>query len=390
MSLLGHRTAVAWAIVAGLAWAGCVQQAPPELLEAVENLDRELLSARVAEFAPEEYGRFIDRWVAVKARIQAEDDVIRWPWEPNALVVELLKVEEEGKQAAQVAAERRKTERQEALARLTALEPRLGTLSRHIDEMVGSRLVLGPRLLETELLVKQGRTLFEQGHFARSGQALDQAAELLDDQVSLLNAELGRYADDEAIDSWRRMVRQTIAWSKRHEVPAIVVNKADRTLSLYREGQLVATYPVQLGYNGMLEKRYQGDGATPEGRYRVAKKRDRHETQFHRALLLDYPNGEDRRRFRVARDAGALPAGARIGGQIEIHGLDRQMMNRTLGCVMLENRLIDLVFESVEIGTPVTIVGALDRSNAVALALAALDEPEEEDVALAEAGPDEG
>jgi hypothetical protein len=219
---------------------------------------------------------------------------------------------------------------------------------------------------------------------------LEDAAGLLDDQIALLNTELGRYADERTITEWRRLARRTVAWSKTHQAAAIVISKADRSLTLYRTGQIVVSYPVQLGYNGMLGKRYQGDGATPEGQYRIIKKRDRRHTQFYRALLLDYPNADDRRRFHSERNAGAIPVGAMIGGQIEIHGLDQQVMSQTLGCIMLENRWIDILFDSVEVGTPVTIVGALNLSNSVALALGALEEPEEEDIALAPPAVEEG
>lgn len=381
--------AVSTIMIAALGVSACVQQAPPELLQAVENLDRQLLSIQGAEFAPEEYARFIDGWVAVKARMQSEDDVIRWPWETNGLVADLQKVEEKGRQAALAAAQRKEAERLETLAQLTAAERRLQTFSSRVEEM-GSRLILGQKLVETELLVKQGRSFFEQGRFSRAVPVMDEAGRLLDEQITLLNTELGRYADERTVATWRRLVRRTVAWSKLHQAPAIVISKADRSLTLYRNGRITASYPVQLGYNGMLEKRYQGDGATPEGQYRIIKKRDRRHTQFYRALLLDYPNAEDRRRFRSDRNAGIIPAGAMIGGQIEIHGLDQQVMSQTLGCIMLENRWVDVLFDSVEIGTPVTIVGALKASNSVALALTALDQPEDDDIVLADSGIDEG
>lgn len=364
---------------------GCVQQAPPELVEAVESLDRELLAIRGAEFAPEEYARFIERWMAVKARLLAEDDVIRWPWEANVLVAELLKVEEEGKQAALAAGQRREAEQRMAQARLVTLDRRLVAYTRSVDDL-GARLVAGQKLIETELLAREGRSFFEQGLFSRSVQAVQQASRLLDDQVAALTAELGRYAEEVTVSRWRRMVRRTVDWSRTHRAVAIVVSKADRRLTLYRNGQAIAAYPVELGYNGIVEKRYQGDGATPEGQYRVVRKRDRGQTQFYRALVLDYPNGEDRRRFRLARRAGTLPEDAVIGWQIEIHGTDDRSVSQTLGCIMLENRWIDRVFEYAEVGTPVTIVGAVGIANSVALALAGLGQPGEEDVALA--GPD--
>jgi len=156
-----------------------------------------------------------------------------------------------------------------------------------------------------------------------------------------------------------------------------VVSKADRRLTLYRNGQPVVSYPVSLGYNGILEKRFQGDGATPEGQYRIIRKRNRGETQFYRAFLLDYPNSQDRRRFHLARANGRLPAAASMGGQIEIHGGGNRSLSETLGCVMVDNRHMDALFDIVQEGDLVTIVGAVDRSNAVALALAELEQTEE-------------
>jgi hypothetical protein len=208
--------AVSTIMIAALGVSACVQQAPPELLQAVENLDRQLLSMQGAEFAPEEYARFIDGWVAVKARMQSEDDVIRWPWETNGLVADLQKVEEKGRQAALAAAQRKEAERLETLAQLTAAERRLQTFSSRVEEM-GSRLILGQKLVETELLVKQGRSFFEQGRFSRAVPVMDEAGRLLDEQITLLNTELGRYADERTVATWRRLVRRTVAWSKLHQ-----------------------------------------------------------------------------------------------------------------------------------------------------------------------------
>jgi hypothetical protein len=59
-------------------------------------------------------------------------------------------------------------------------------------------------------------------------------------------------------------------------------------------------------------------------------------------------------------------------------------MSQTLGCVMLNNRHIDRIFEAVEVGTPVTIVGALEAKNSVSMALAALDGGEDDDESAAE------
>jgi L,D-transpeptidase-like protein len=368
------RCAMVILLIASL--AGCVQTAPPELLEAVESLDRDLVAIRGVEFAPTEYARFVQDWAALRGRMLAEEDVIRWPWEPNPLVADLQKVQEEGEKVMAVATQRKEEDHRDAEARLTLLERRLHVFNSRVDEME-SRVVLGQRPIETELLVKQARSFMEQGLFARSLQATEQASTLIAAQTALLTTELGRYADERLVEAWRQMARRTIAWSRTNRTTAILVNKADRRLTIYQNGRAVVSHPVRLGYNGILEKRYQGDGATPEGQYRVVKKRDRGQTQFYRALLLDYPNAEDRRRFQKARRAGAIPAEAFIGGQIEIHGEDDLAISQTLGCLMLDNRRMDKLFEQVEVGTPVTIVGALKVSNPVALALADLEQSEE-------------
>jgi hypothetical protein len=360
----------------GTALPGCVQKAPPELLAAIEMLDRQLGETRAAEFAPEEYARFVKHWLAVKTRLQADEDVIRWPWESNPLVTDLHKVAEEGTRAAEVAAQKKEAERQEAEARLAVLEQRARGFATRINEM-GSRVVLGAKPVEADLLVKQARSYFDQGLYTRAVETGQQAARLIDDQAAILSSELGRYADERSVTLWRQMVKRTVEWSRSHKAAAIVVNKADRRLTLYRNGRPVASYRVRLGYNGILEKRYQGDGATPEGMYRVVKKRDRGQTNFYKALLLDYPNSDDQRRFEEARSAGAIPAEALIGGQIEIHGGDSLPMSQTLGCIMLADRHIDVLFKMVEIGTPVTIVGAVNVANSIAMGLAGLDQSEE-------------
>ena len=63
--------------------SACVQQAPADLVQSVEVLDRQLAAARSAEFSSEEYGRFVQHWVALKERLRSDDDVIGWPWEEN-------------------------------------------------------------------------------------------------------------------------------------------------------------------------------------------------------------------------------------------------------------------------------------------------------------------
>jgi len=349
----------------------CTEAVPQDVVEAIESIDRNLMDLRAAELAPDDYSRFAHQWIALKARVEAEEDLIHWPWEPNELDLALRKLYEEGIQTVARVADQRKVLRETAEHKLTAVENRFQVLTDQVGA-IDSRLVLGQQLIETDLLVKQARAFFEDGKFERSIEASDKAGQMLTSQATVLSNELGRYADHGRIGRWQRMAKDTIAWSQRHHTSAIIVSKADRVLTLYKNGQKVLSYPVRLGFNGIREKRYQGDGATPEGRYHITGKRGQGQTQFYRALLLDYPNEEDRRRFHSARKTGLIPASKGIGGQIEIHGVENELMAQTLGCVMLENAQMVYLYDRVEKGTPVTIVGALHEHNSVAEALANL------------------
>jgi len=357
--------------------SACVQQAPPDLVQSVEELDRQLVAAHSAEFAPEEYTRFVRQWVALRERLRADDDVVGWPWEDNPFETDLQALHEEGTRVLTLATERQDDKRRDAKIRIARLERKLRRFTSRVDEL-GSRVTLGERRVETELLIKQARSFLDQGHVAQAVWTSLQADERMTSQAAQLNVELSRYADAQQVSRWHAQVQRTVDWSRQNRAAAIVVVKADRRLTLYKNGRVAASYPVRLGYNGMQEKRFQDDGATPEGAYVVTRKRDRGQTDFYRAFLLDYPNGEDQRRFQQARRTNAIPAEARIGGNIEIHGEANRRLSETLGCVMLDNRHMDALFRDVEAGTPVTIVGAVDLRNAVAVVLAQLDEADNE------------
>ncbi|MCE9535655.1 MAG: L,D-transpeptidase [Nitrospirae bacterium] len=347
---------------------GCVEAVPQDAIEAVENIDRDLMQLRAAEFSPNEYAQFAHQWMALKSRVQADEDLIRWPWEPNDLEIALRRLQEEGAHTVTRLTTERETLRHSAESKIAQVEDRSRMMTMQVSG-IDSRLVLGQKPVETDLLMKQARAFYEQGQYDRSLDAAGRAAQNLTAQAVLLSHELGRYANREQIVGWQQMAKDTITWSRTHRASAVVVSKADRVLTLYRNGQKIVSYPVRLGFNGIREKRYQGDGATPEGRYRVSSKRGQGQTQFYRALVLDYPNEEDRRRYRLERKTGQIPASRAIGGQIEIHGVENELMAQTLGCVMLENTQMVLLFDRVEKGTPVTIVGALHEQNSVAQTL---------------------
>lgn len=176
---------------------------------------------------------------------------------------------------------------------------------------------------------------------------------------------LNRYRDSNLISRWKQWAKETIEVSKEKGIYSILIIKSEKKLILYKKGELQKSYPVGLGRNGLLKKRYARDHATPEGKYRVIHKKSK--SRYYKALLLNYPNENDKRDFYEAKKKGLLQGRAYIGGLIEIHGGGNEGL--TYGCISLDNGDMEELYHLVDIGTPVTIIGALDERNRISSTL---------------------
>ncbi|MCP3177044.1 L,D-transpeptidase family protein [Desulfuromonas sp. KJ2020] len=135
----------------------------------------------------------------------------------------------------------------------------------------------------------------------------------------------------------------------------ILVEKAARLLTLYRDGERIKSYRISLGGKPVGPKVRQGDLRTPEGRYRIASRNE--QSRFHRALRISYPNTRDLRR---AHKMGVSP-----GSDIMIHGLGdrfawlgRQhfLADWTEGCIAVTNEEIEEIWRLVPDGAGVLIL----------------------------------
>jgi murein L,D-transpeptidase YafK len=134
----------------------------------------------------------------------------------------------------------------------------------------------------------------------------------------------------------------------------VLVEKARHSLTLFSHGRALRTYKVALGHGGLAHKRREGDGLTPEGRYRIDRRNAR--SRFHRALHISYPSARD--------IAAARARGERPGGDIMIHGLpngsgwlgaEHRMMDWTNGCIAVTDEEIEEIWRAVPDGTAVEI-----------------------------------
>jgi murein L,D-transpeptidase YafK len=146
-----------------------------------------------------------------------------------------------------------------------------------------------------------------------------------------------------------------------HAVPPkkatrIRVVKSDHTMTLLgKDDEVLGTYRVSIGPGGYGHKKREGDMVTPVGRYHVTMHQP---SQFKIFLRLDYPTAQDWERFKKLKKEGALPDGARIGGDIGIHGGTPPTLKGrdwTAGCVAVEDDEIVEIAKLVPDGVVVDI-----------------------------------
>ena len=207
-----------------------------------------------------------------------------------------------------------------------------------------------------KLRYMESKEAYERGDYKQVGLNLDVASQLITKSVIEAHSYLSEYF--ESLPKWQRWADETITWSRNNSAYAIVIDKFAQKCRIYKDGKLKKEFNAELGPNWIGAKQYRGDRATPEGRYHITKKKSRHQTKYYKALLINYPNDEDKVRYNTLVKKGIIPKRG-IGNLIEIHGDGGKGINWTDGCVALTNDDIDRLYEMVGIGTPVTIVGSL-------------------------------
>jgi hypothetical protein len=234
-----------------------------------------------------------------------------------------------------------------ALSRLEGAEDRVW-----IDPAVRSRLQ------RARALASEGTSLISSGAYGTALERARQAARESDAVSGSVLEAVARYADAGQIEKWSTWVSETVAWSRRTGKTTVVVDKDAHRVTVYRGGKAIRSFPAELGWNNVGDKRRQGDGATPEGHYKITQVKGRGRSRYYKALLLDYPNAEDKRNLAALVASGAVPKGTRPGGLIEIHGEGGRGKDWTDGCVAVTNAQMDELFSLVATGTPVVIIGS--------------------------------
>jgi L,D-peptidoglycan transpeptidase YkuD (ErfK/YbiS/YcfS/YnhG family) len=213
------------------------------------------------------------------------------------------------------------------------------------------------------MLYDEGLGAFHKSNYTRSVQMLDSAELLIDIVNNHARKWLRKYL--EQFPLWQEWIAENVAYSKKNKCTTIIVDKLERKCYLYKKGRIEATFPAELGVNWIGDKMYQGDRATPEGNYTIVEKKAGNNSKYYKALLLDYPNEEDKKRFSENKQSGALRPDKKIGNLIEIHGHGGKGTDWTNGCIALADKDMDRLFDASQQGTLVTIVGSLNSFDEI-------------------------
>ncbi|HEX4954293.1 MAG TPA: L,D-transpeptidase [Thermoanaerobaculia bacterium] len=214
-------------------------------------------------------------------------------------------------------------------------------------------------LQQAEVAFERAKRLAQRGAKAQAAKSAELTIQRSQQIHNAFTSLLSRFSDRASLSEWRAMVDATIAESAREKTTVFVVDKLRRQLDVYNHGKRVASFDVELGSKGLRRKMHAGDKATPEGRYRVTEVRTRGQTRYYKALMLDYPNAEDRNRYELMRRRGQIPKGVGMGSLIEIHGDGGKGKDWTDGCIALTNNEMDKLFQYARVNTVVTIVGTV-------------------------------
>ena len=134
------------------------------------------------------------------------------------------------------------------------------------------------------------------------------------------------------------------------------------------ETSLYGSFPIGLGWEPAGHKQAEGDGRTPEGSYYVCLRNGN--SSYYLSLGISYPNKED---AKAALDAGTIdqntyrqiadaidtwsrpPWNTALGGEIMIHG-GGGSSDWTVGCIAVDNSVMDVLWKHCPNKTPVIIM----------------------------------
>ena len=140
----------------------------------------------------------------------------------------------------------------------------------------------------------------------------------------------------------------------------VIVDKSDYMVTLQYRRRTLRTYKAVFGPRPLVSKCMEGDRCTPEGQFKIVSKNGA--SKYDRFMGLSYPDAAAQKRFASMKADGLIPATARIGGDVGIHGIwpggDDMIemgIGWTDGCIALKNKDVEELYSFIGVGTKVLV-----------------------------------
>jgi lipoprotein-anchoring transpeptidase ErfK/SrfK len=344
--------------------SGCKAPPVPSEFQEAKIQEEELWRAGATIYENQNYTLYKQRLKTAQQNLIKEKAKFGWFRDYDSLQEELRSVLAAGDKILKKIQQQKEHQSKTIANQVSLFENKINTL-KSITVSINERGEARKCLARAEVLLMEVEQLSQKEKYEAVSKRLETVGLYLQRAEQVVLSMLERYTDEAQIRKWKKWADEAIAESRTKGITALVVNKLDKKLIIYKKGLPQATFDVGLGSNGLSDKLYSGDNATPEGTYKIIKKFPT--TQYYKALLINYPNEEDKKQFTEAKKTGLLSPRTGIGGDVEIHGGGKDSL--TKGCISLENEDMDIVFDLVEVGTPVTIVGAIETNSSIIQAL---------------------
>jgi len=353
-----RNLAIAVCLLLSLFLLGCKAPLVPPEAKKAEMQEQSLWRNAAPVYAEEDFERYREIHKEVKKKLLRENAKFVWFRNYKEVTSAFNGVLKKGEELQEKVRKLKEIKSENIAVQLNNFEKRIIGLQRltlHMNEGRPIRLIL----TRAELMLREASLLHQRGTLDKAEEKLKNLSVSVKDAEAMILLVLDRYVDPGQIAKWRKWAEDTISESRKMGIVVVVVSKIDQKLSLYKAGKLLSSYEIGLGDNGFDDKLHAADQATPEGRYRIINKLP--SSRYYKALLIDYPNEEDKRKFYQAKRKGHVPPGVGMGDLIEIHGGGKHSV--THGCISLDNKDMDKLYRLVEEGTPVTIIGAMNDLN---------------------------
>lgn len=319
-----------------------------EVLSEAEGLDAEVYSRKLYREAKVLYDSAMVCWKKENDKL-----IVFRKFKQTRTLADKAKIK--GKKAIEKAKQARKNSKEDLKTEIENLRQEMKEFEKIFAALPLSQKIKNEHS-KGKLLLNAAEIAFEKGEYNAGREKSLMASRLIRDSYRGARKVLMEYFAH--LPQWKEQLQEAIALSKKRKEYVVVVEKIPARCDLYYNGVKKYSFKAEFGRNWIGDKRSEGDYATPEGIYKVTKRLQGRSTKYYKALLIDYPNKNDRNHFEQLKKAGKISRGTKIGGLIEIHGDGGRGANWTNGCVALENKDMDKLYRHIENGTPVIIIGA--------------------------------